>query len=145
MPQFYEKILPSGMAIRVRPLRTRDKLDIDRDIAAKDGDQIATMVATMARCLVAHAPPQSWQFKNDDEGKPTEAPDTDAMLRDIPPNAWVQDSPLSLIAEGTSVVDVLAHLPDFDCAYDTINQASGFGDVKAPLVKAAPARKVTIA
>lgn len=144
MATFLERILPSGMAIRVQPLKTKDKLAIDRDVAAKKGDEVTTMTETMARCLAAHTTPQPWLFKQDDEGRPTDAPDTDAMLAAIPPGAWIQDSPVSLRVDGTSVVDILSHLPDFDCCYRTINSASGFGDVKLPLVMAAQPRKVTV-
>jgi hypothetical protein len=136
------------MCIRLKALKTKDQLDIARDLAAKGkaDDAIESQLETITRCLIAHTDKRPWIFKKapkkDERGNDTaelvdtEFVDTDAMLEKIKPAEWIADNPLSLRVEGTSVTDVLSFIPDYKAACDALGMASGFGSDR-PLVKAA--------
>lgn len=148
MAVYHQCVLPSGICIRFKALKTKDQLDIARELNAtgKKDDAIENQLETMTRCLVAHTAKRPWIFKKvpkqDDKGKDTtemvdsDIVDTDAMLAEVKPGEWIADSPLSLRVEGTSVTDILSFLPDYKAANDALGIASGFGSDR-PLVRAA--------
>lgn len=154
MAEFFQAVLPSGMCMRFRALKTKERLDIQRDLTAKGkkDDVVEMQVQTLARCIAAHTVPQPWIFKKvpkkNEHGNDTSEmvdsniADTDAMLAAVPANAWIQDTPLSLIVEGASVVDLLSSLPDYEVAWEILHRASGFG-IDRPLVTANP-NKVSV-
>ena len=140
MATFHQCVLPSGVCLRFKALATREKLAIERDLIAQGKvnekgkiSEVDSQVETLARCIVAHTVKQAWLFKSDDEGKKTNVADTDAMLAAVPSGAWQQANPVSLRVEGTSVVDILSFLPDYEAAWVGLAKASGFG-VDRPLV-----------
>lgn len=147
MATYHQCVLPSGICIRFKAVKTKDQLDIARDLAARDksNDAIESQLETMTRCIVSHTAKRPWIFKKapkkDEHGNDTDVlvdtdvVDTDAMLAEIKPTEWMADNPLSLRTEGTSLLDILWFVPDYNAAWKALNLASGFG-ADRPLVPA---------
>lgn len=166
MAEYYHKVLPSGRCVRIEPLKTRRKLEVERFVAKINGDETDSTVETMVQCVKGYTEPRPFLYVERSSAEQVQrtqlteamtklgidkasmaraldaiygsAVDTEAMLQAIPENEWHKTGPVELKTEGTSVLDVFEHAPDYLALLKGINDASGFGVAADPLIKATP-------
>lgn len=137
MATFFETVLPTGMAIRYKALRTRDKLELDRSVGPQ-GTQEDVMKQTVCRCVVAYTKPLDLEHREEtrEDGKVVKVVDIDAMLeRATAKNLWLDSNPMSFAVAGeTNFEEVFGNVFDFQVALAAIQNASGVGVKDAGLL-----------
>jgi hypothetical protein len=146
MPTYIETILPSGRAIRIKPLFVRDKLNIDRRVQLKMGTMTDVMFETVCTCLLAYTkePVEIVSKRIEKDGKTEDVPDADLTFEAIEKNKlWIGTNYETLTVEGPgSVVEAFKLQADFAALQREIDKAS-FGDAQlSPL--AGKARTVSV-
>lgn len=137
---YHEGLLPSGRAVRVRRLTTKDKLAIDdrceqRAIKAKQErpSTSMTLTETLLTCIDSYTDPQELKYTEivegeGDDAKTVKVIDVDAVLDAIPAHAWHKTGYLELSTSGPkSLTDTFDSLADFNALVVLVSIASGKG------------------
>lgn len=123
MADFYESILPSGRAIRIERLFTKEYREAQRRAGAKavqgqpfnfNADLAHELLLSSLRGLTAAKVDLVFKQKADGEAKEL---DVDATLDAVPPAAWSPMTYESLVSKGeTSIYMVLKDVADYEAA-----------------------------
>ena len=126
MAEFYEALLPSGRAIRIERLYTRDYREAMKRAGARGASSQFNYQADLAHeILLASlraltAAPAELQFKQAEDGAAPGAKgplDIDATLDKVPPAAWVPCTYEALVTKGpASLYEQLKDVGDYEAA-----------------------------
>ena len=84
MTDYVETILPSGRAVRLRPLETAERLAIERRVTTAQGDEISKTIEILCTALVAYTPSHIATLYKPEKGpKGENVPDPDATFASI--------------------------------------------------------------